>query len=316
MPTFQEKTADSLRKRIESSQIARRYDLAGIGLILPVVVTFIFVTVIPVAYGIWLSLHQGQGATNLSWVGLNNYSSLLESPEFFRSIRTGVVYAVYSVVFQVVFGTIIALSLNKIQRFASVIRAFIFVPYMIPTVAAAVVFKMMMNAQIGIINWFLHKIGIINSVSAINWFGTEFAMHSVVWGSIWRWTIFVVILVLARLHSIDQTLYDMAKTNGASTYRQFVDITYPNIKSVLFLAVLLRSIWMFNKFDMIWLLTQGGPLSNTTTMVVLAYKEGFQQFSFGSAAAITTMMFILLMMFGIGYFKLFSPEDEVEVTQG
>lgn len=122
MSILQDRTGEDLRKRIESSRIARRYDLAGIGLILPVVITFFFITVIPVTYGIWLSLHQGQGTTNLTWAGLSNYGGLLESPEFFRSITTGVVYAVHSVVFQVVFGTIIALALNKIQRFASVIR--------------------------------------------------------------------------------------------------------------------------------------------------------------------------------------------------
>lgn len=303
------------RVRFEIDSISERYDLLGIAFVAPVVITFILVTVIPVMYGIWLSFQTGRGATNLEWVALQNYEALLPSEAFRSSVVVGIVYAAYSVFFQVTLGTVIALSLNKVKTFASIVRAIIFVPYMIPTVAFAVVLKMMLNTQIGVVNWTLLEFGLISEMEAINWFNRQYALHTVVWGSVWRWVIFTVILVLARLQSIDETLYEMAKTNGASIYRQFVDITYPNIKSVLFLVVLLRSIWMFNKFDMIWLLTRGGPLGETTTMVVLAYQHGFQEFSFGSAAAITTVMFMMLIVFGIAYFRMFSPEEEVEVAQ-
>jgi multiple sugar transport system permease protein len=309
-------TIEDLKRRFGSDRIRERYDWLGIGFVMPVVLTFIFVTVIPVLYGLWLSLQTGRGAANLEFVALENYISLWQSSEFRASIAVGVTYAIYTVFFQVILGTVIALALHKIKTFASTIRAIIFVPYMIPTVAFAVVVKMLLNPQIGLVNWALRQLGIVQSIDQINWLSQGFALHTVTWASVWRWSIFVVILVLARLHSIDETLYEMAKVNGASTYRQFVDITYPNIKSVLFLVILLRSIWMFNKFDMIWLLSKGGPLGETTTMVILAYKEGFQQFALGTAAAITTVMFIMLIIFGIVYFMLFSPEDEVEVAHG
>jgi len=300
---------------LNSNWIAEQYDLTGIVLIAPVVLLFILVTVIPVLFGVWLSLQTGQSVTELTWVGLQNYRDLLNSPEFFSSISVGIIYAGGTVFFQVIFGTIIALALNKWTKFASIVRGLVFVPYMIPTVAVAVVFKLILNGQIGILNWFLAQVGIINSVSAINWFGLDFAMATVVGASVWRWTIFVVILVLARLQSINQTYYEMAKTNGASIYRQFMDITYPNIKAVLFLVVLLRSIWMFNKFDMIFLLTGGGPLGKTTTMAILAYQRAFGQFFFGSAAAITTVMFLILAVFGVVYFRSFEPAGEVEVER-
>jgi len=308
---------ENFRDRVPSKldSVTEKYDLLGIVFVAPVAITFILVTVIPVLYGIWLGFQAGRGAADLQWVALQNYSALWPSEAFRASVVVGITYAVYSVFFQVTLGTVIALALNKVKTFASVVRAIIFVPYMIPTVAFAVVLKMLLNTQIGVVNWGLMELGLIAEMGAINWFNRAHALHTVVWASVWRWVIFTVILVLARLHSIDQTLYEMAQTNGASIYRQFMDITYPNIKSVLFLVVLLRSIYMFNKFDMIWLLTRGGPLGETTTMVVLAFKHGFQEFSFGSAAAVTTVMFFMLLCFGIAYFRMFSPEDEVEVAQ-
>lgn len=302
-----------IRNRLERSRLTDEYDLEGILLILPVVLVFFVVTVIPVAYGIWLSFQTGRGAVDLQWAGLANYQELFVSDAFYGSVWTGIVYAVYSVAVEVVLGTAVALALNNFRKFSSAVRAIIFVPYMIPTVAVAVIFKMMLNTQIGVVNWVLIEVGAIGN--SLNFLGIGLAMHTVVWASAWKDSIFVVILVLARLQAIDQNLYEMARANGASIFRQFTDVTYPNIKSVLFLVILLRSIWMFNTFEMIWLLTRGGPLGETTTMVILAYLRGFQQFSFGSAAAITTIMFALLFVFGVYYFRTFRPADEVEVRQ-
>jgi len=104
----------------------------------------------------------------------------------------------------------------------------------------------------------------------------------------------------------------MAKINGASTLQQFRDITWPNIRNVLILIVLLRSIWQFNKFDIIWLLTRGGPFEKTQTLTVLAYENAFQSFDFGTGSAITTIMFVLLFVFAMLYFRIFEPSQEVE----
>jgi len=246
------------------------------------------------------------------WVGTSNYSALLESNDFWTSLGRGVIYAVYTVLIQVVVGTVVALALNRVRAFSNLLRAVIFLPYMIPTVAVAIVASTFLNNEVGLVNYFLLQMGLNDT---INFFGPGLAMHAVAWVSGWKWSIFVVILLLARLQSIDEELYEMAKVNGASSFRQFMDVTYPNIKSALFLIVLLRSIWMFNKFDMIWLLTSGGPLNETTTMVIYAYNLAFKEFQFGMASALTTIMFLILLVFGLLYFALFSPEKEVEVEQ-
>jgi multiple sugar transport system permease protein len=123
----------------------------------------------------------------------------------------------------------------------------------------------------------------------------------------------VIILVLAKLQSIPDTFYEAAKASGASTYQAFRDITLPNLKSVIFIVLLLRAVWTFNKFDIVWLLTGGGPGTATTIAPVYAYELGFQRGSLGRAAAASVVLFGILSVVAIIYFLLLAPEEEVEL---
>jgi len=290
------------------------YDLAGMGMLAPVVAFFVVVSVVPILYGIWLSFQTGTGAVDLSYTGVANYVEVLQDPMFWSSAWRGVIFAVYSVVLQLGIGVAIALALNQRIKFANITRAIIFLPYMIPTIAVAAMFKWILQNRVGVLNYILIELGLI--AQRMTFFTEALAMHTVVWASTWKWTVFVILLVLARLQSIDPTLYEAARTNGASMFRQFMDVTLPQIKSILLLIVLLRTIWQFSKFEMIFLLTQGGPFDATTTLVIYAYDYAFGDLSFGLASATTTLLFILLIGFAVVYFGVFSPEEEVEVTDG
>lgn len=286
-------------------------NLLGYLLLLPAVIVFLLLSVIPIMYGIWLSFHSGFGFLGLEFVGFENYRNLLfDDPNFWRTVWIGFVYAMYSVVLQTVLGVAIALLLNESFRFQNFVRTIVLVTYLIPTVAVAILFRWLLNAQIGLVNFTL--INYTPVESAVNFFSEALAMHTVVWASGWKFTIFVVLIILARLQSIDPELYELARINGANAYRRFLDVTYPHIRSALFLVILLRGIFMFNKFDMIWILTEGGPFSATETMVIYAYKTAFRQQSYGEGAAITTLMFLLLAVVSVIYFRVFSPEQEVE----
>lgn len=277
---------------------------------LPVVI-FVVLSVIPVLYGVWISLHSGF-ISDLEFIGLENYRELLFSdPDFWPSVYRGAIYATYSVAIQTIFGVLIALLINRPMKFGNIVRGIVLLPYLVPTVAVAYIFTWLFSSDYGIVNYYLVKFGIIEN--SINFFSFDYAMHSIAWISSWKWTVFVILLVLARLQSIDPIYYELAEINGANTIQQFFDVTYPNIRNVVFLVILLRGIWMFNKFDMIWLLTAGGPFDRTTTMTIYAYKIGFNQTQFGRGIAITTIMFVLLGIMGILYFYYFSPEEEVEV---
>jgi multiple sugar transport system permease protein len=289
----------------------KRTNLLGYLLLLPAVLVFLVLSVGPVLYGIWLSFQSGFGFLDLQFVGFENYRRLLfDDPNFWSSVRTGAVYAAYSVVLQTTLGVAIALLLNESFRFENFVRTIVLVTYLIPTVAVAILFRWLLNAQIGIVNFSLTRYTPVDG--AVNFFSEALALHTVVWASGWKFTIFVVLIILARLQSIDAELYELARINGANAIQRFRDVTYPQIRSALFLVILLRGIFMFNKFDMIWVLTEGGPFRQTETMVIYAYKTAFGQQSYGEGAAVTTLMFLLLATVSIVYFAAFSPEEEVE----
>jgi multiple sugar transport system permease protein len=243
----------------------------------------------------------------LSFVGLENYQALIEDASFWQSLITGIIFAIYSVAIQMVFGVGIALVINEKFRFANIVRTIVLVPYLIPTVAVAIIWEWLLNPNYGVINYILaNTIG-----TTVNFFDVSTAIHTVSWVASWKFTIFVVLLVLARLQSIDSSLYEMAEVNGANFYQRFIDVTLPNLRTTLAIVLLLRSIWMFNKFDVIYLLTQGGPFDATLTQTVLAYNRAFVDLQLGSGAAITTVMFIGILACSIVYFRVFKPEEEV-----
>jgi multiple sugar transport system permease protein len=136
-------------------------------------------------------------------------------------------------------------------------------------------------------------------------------MVSVIFVNSWKFTPFITIMVLARLLTIPNSYYDAAKIYGASAFQQFRDITLPSIRGVLLLVILIRGTWMFNKFDSIWLLTAGGPKEATTTLPVMAFETGFKLYNLGKSAAIGTLLFVILVIVAIIYFRVFRPEEEV-----
>lgn len=287
-------------------------DLMGYVLILPAVITFLSLSVGPILFGIWLSFQGGFGLIDLNFVGLQNYERLLTNdPVFWASVGKGFIYAIYSIVLQTVGGVGIALLLNQSFRGENFVRTVVLLPYLIPTVAVGIIFRWILNNQVGLVNYYLLELSIIER--PISFFAEGLAMHTVVWASGWKFTIFVVLIILARLQSIDPELYELAKINGANSINRFFDVTLPHIRSSLFLVVLLRGIFMFNKFDMIYILTEGGPFNQTQTMVIYAYKKAFGELNYGEGAAITTMMFMILATVSIVYFYKFSPEEEVEM---
>lgn len=289
-----------------------RSNLFGYLLILPAVTLFLLLSIVPILYGIWLSFQSGFGFLGLEFVGFENYRQLLfEDERFWSTVRIGLIYAIYSIGLQTIIGVGIALVLNESFRFQNLVRTLVLVPYLIPTVAVAIIFRWILNNQTGIANYYLMTYTPLDG--SISFFSEALAMHTVVWASGWKFTIFVVLIILARLQSIDPELYELARINGANAIRRFIDVTYPHIKSALFLVILLRGIFMFNKFDMIWVLTEGGPFGETETMVIYAYKTAFGQLDYGTGAAITTLMFLLLATVSMIYFSLVNPGEEVEM---
>lgn len=262
----------------------------------------------PALYAISLSFYEQQSLTSDPvWVGFANYARVLASGEFWNALWNGFVYAMAAIVLQVVLGIGFALLLHQPFYGRSLLRGLAFLPYLLPTVVAVLTFKWMIDGSLGIVTIVLDTLGL----PPIYWFETESAaMISVILVSVWLWTPFVTTTFLAGLQTVPVQLYEAARVDGAGPVRRFFHVTLPALRPILIVIILLRGVWMFNKFDIIWLTTGGGPLGATEHLPVLAYRQAFTLFDLGSGAAIATLSFLVLLVIVTLYFWLFPMEDK------
>ncbi|MEI4263770.1 carbohydrate ABC transporter permease [Roseovarius sp. D0-M9] len=260
----------------------------------------------PAIYAVSLSFYDLPSLTaDPVWVGFAKYAELLASAEFWNALWNGVFYAGLSIVLQVVLGIGFALLLNQKFRGRAVLRGLAFLPYLLPTVIAVLTFKWMVDGSLGIVSIMMDEMGL----PPIYWFETErMAMFSVILISVWLWTPFVTTTFLAGLQTVPTQLYEAARIDGAGPIRQFWHITLPSLRPILTVIILLRGVWMFNKFDVIWLTTGGGPLGATEHLPVLSYRQAFALYDIGSGAAVATLSFVVLMVAVTLYFRFFPME--------
>jgi multiple sugar transport system permease protein len=264
--------------------------------------------VAPVVYAISLSFYKLDSFVgDPTWVGFDNYIAVVKLPEFWQALWNGVVYSFGSIVLQVVLGIGFALVLNEVFPGRNFIRGLSILPYLLPTVVVVLTFKWMVDGSIGIITHAVEAMGL----PPINWFESPgAAMTSVILVSVWMWTPFVTTCFLAALQTVPTSLYEAAKVDGTTAVQRFFHITLPMLKPILTVVVLLRAIWMFNKFDVIWLLTQGGPIGSTEHLAILSYRRAFSLFDIGGGAAIATISFAILSVAVFIYLRIFPLEDD------
>jgi len=280
-------------------------------LILPSILLILALLVYPVAYGVWLSFFKKHSFfPEQRFVGLANYIYLLKNPEFWMSVWYGTVYSVSTICLQVIVGVIAALIVNESFKGRNFVRGVILFPYVIPAVVAIILWKWLLNNQFGLVNYILVSIGITEQ--PISWMGKDHIMTSLIIISVWEFFPFVVLSVLARMQSIPPALYEAAKVDGAGAFRRFFHVTLPQLRNVLFVVILLRSIWMFTKFDTVWLLTQGGGAEKyIRTLPVYAYMRTFMYYQAGLGSTLAVIMFLILVGFTMIYFKMFRREEGI-----
>jgi multiple sugar transport system permease protein len=302
-------TAASVRPT--ASELLRRRWSPGPGflLLLPALLLLLCLTVYPVGYGIWISFFDKHALfPQERFVGLANYAYLLRDAQFWASLWNGTVYALATIILQVVLGVAAALLLHQAFPGRNLVRGLVLFPYMIPTVVAVILWKWLLNNQFGLINFLLMDLGLVGE--PISWMGRSWIMASLILISVWQFFPFVVLAVLARLQTVPEELYDAAKVDGASALRRFWHVTLPQLRAVLFVTVLLRAIWMFTKFDTVWLITQGGGAEKyIRTLPVYAYLRTFNYYQAGMGAAIATVMFLILVVATLVYFRAWRREE-------
>ncbi len=261
----------------------------------------------PASHAIELSFQKAESfISEPEWVGLDNYVRVLSDMEFWDALRRGMVFSGWAIALQILLGIGFAVLLDANLPAQRVVRAITILPYLLPTLIVTLLVRWMLNDPIGIITIAFQNLGF----GTVDWYGSpNLAMGMVILVSVWIWTPFVTISFLAGLQSVPESLYEAAKVDGASSWQRFWHITLPQLRPVLTVVILLRTIWMFNKFDIVWLLTRGGPLKATEHLPILAYRKAFESFDVGMGAAISTISFLILSVAVFIYFRLF-PLDQ------
>jgi multiple sugar transport system permease protein len=287
----------------------RRNALAGWLLLAPSLTLLGGLVLFPIVYNAWLSLFDKHAFLPVqSFVGLQHYVYFAHDEEFWNSFRHGLVYAAATLGLQLAVGIPAALLLNEGFRGRNLLRGVVLFPYVIPTIVAIMLWKWLLNDSYGLVNYWLLAGGLRETPVA--WLGKDWIMTSLVIASVWQFFPFVVVTYLARLQTIAPELYEAATVDGAGAWRRFVHVTLPQTASVLFVIVLLRSIWMFTKFDTVWLMAGDGGVSRyIRTLPVYAYARSFTYLQAGMGAALAVIMFLLLVVATATYFRVFRQEE-------
>ena len=289
----------------------RKSALVGWALLAPSLLLLGGLVGYPILYNFWLSLFAKHAFLPAqTFVGLGNYRYFATDEEFWRSVGYGGIYAGSTIVLQLGLGVVAALLLNETFHGRGLLRGVVLFPYTIPTVVAVILWKWLLNDSYGLVDYVLVATGATRTPPA--WLGKDYIMWSLIVTSVWQFFPFVVVTYLARLQTIPPELYEAATVDGAGAWRRFRHVTLPQTGAVLFVIVLLRGIWMFTKFDTVWLMAgEGGVSQYVRTLPVYAYERTFTYLQAGMGAALAVLMFGLLAGATAVYFGLFREEEIV-----
>lgn len=264
-------------------------------LLAPMLLVMLLLTAWPLLRTIWLSFTDaaliGSGETP-AWIGLENYLYALSDPDFRASIWRTLYFTLVSVTFEGVIGVLVALLLNQKFVGRNVLRVLVILPWALPTIVNAMMWRLNFNPDYGSINALLSQLGIIDGYRS--WLGSpDAALNAVMFADIWKNYPLVTLLVLAALQSIPEDLFEAARLDGASAWRRFRAITFPAIVAPLGVALVLRTIDAFKIFDIIYVMTRGGPVDSTKTLSFFVYQESFSYLRAGSGAAYAILMTLM-----------------------
>ncbi len=298
-----------LRQRLGA--YLRKHKLAYF-LIAPSVIMVALIYFYPMLNGFWQSLHffMRLQPWNYHFTGLENYIKALSSREFWLALRTSVIWTLGGVTFSYLLGLIAALLLNDKFRGRGIYRAVLLLPWVVPPVVAGTSWMWMYADQDGIINLTLRALGIIDK--PIYWLSkTGLAMVSAIIVYVWRSFPFMMITVLAALSGIPDDIYEAGRIDGASTWQLMRYITFPLIIPISVIATVLASIWAFNDFGTVFVLTGGGPAGSTTTLILHAYKEAFQRYNVGYGTSLAMIAMVLMLGVGAFYLRLQARQQDM-----
>jgi len=277
----------------------------------PAIIMLIALNIYPFLTAVYSSFFRIHTITReANWVGLGNYKVLLHSPLFWQSLGRSLIWVVVGVSFQLVLGIAISLLLHQELRGRWLARGIVLFPYLVPAIVATLVWRFMFSPLTGVINYLL--VDVLNLLDKpIAWLADpDTALMGVLIVGIWKFVPFMVILFLARLQTTPLELYDAARIDGANSWQEFRYVTLPWLQPTILVALLLRTLWMFNEFDVTYLMAYGGPMYATTTLPVLIRTTAFGSNDMGKAAAISMLMVTVLFAISFVYLRYYNRAEE------
>lgn len=273
----------------------------GILLLLPTIAILCIVVVLPISKAIYTSFCEYK-ISNLNdpvWNNFGNYKALFESGTFFTYLANTIVYVIASVILQLIIGMIFALLLNSNIKGRGLFRGLFLIPWVIPSIVIAILWRLLLNEQFGVMNYFLCKLGILSTMNVSWTMDPGLAMLAIILASSWREIPYMMVMLLAGLQSVDNTLIEESLIEGANWFQRFIHVTLPSIAPVLMTTVWIATLASFQMFNIIYNLTGGGPIEATTTLSIAAYKSAFVSYDFGKGSAIGVLWLLLLVVFTV-----------------
>jgi len=269
----------------------------------PTALVIVALVLAPIVYTVGLSFfEQNTLLQNWRFAGLRTFADVLSSDGFRRAFINGLVYTLGSTVLAGLLGVGVALLLDCRFFGRGAVRAMVIFPYIVPTIVVTFIWKFIFSGR-GLINDLLRELGA--SGPAIPWLGDErMAMATVIVISTWAWFPFVAVTTLAALQNLPDDVYEAAALDGAGRVARFFTLTLPLLAPALIVILLIRAIWAFRNFEIIWLLTRGGPIGATEVLPIMAYREAFGSFRMGHASAVSVTLMMFVTLLAAVYFRL------------
>ncbi len=261
----------------------------GLLFVLPALIgTFLFI-IIPIFCSFGLSFSEWDLLNEIHFVGFSNYKSVFTEPEFLQILINTIVYAVSTTIFAVIIPLLIASIINNKIKGSELFKTIYFLPFITPAVVIAIVWAWIFDPNIGLVNTLFH--------THYTWlFSTKLAMPVLIFVSVWKLIGYNVVLFLTGFSTIDKSVYEASKIDGATAYQTFFDITVPLLKPTIYFVTTVTAISSFQIFDLIYVMTQGGPNDSTNVIVYSIYKYAFEYFDIGKSCALAYILFAIILV--------------------
>ena len=290
--------------------LVKRVKLIGLCFILPTIILLLVISIFPLIYSFWLSLCQwniGTGGERM-FIGVRNYLNLLTDERFWNAMKNTGLELLLGVGVQFLIGLSIALLLNRTFRGKNLITTLYLLPMMISPVVVGCIWRIIYHYQYGPLNFILNRIGI----ASVNWLGSgSVSIFSVILADIWEWTPFMMITLLAGLQAIPDELYEAARVDGATRWQTFSALVVPLLAPVMIVVLLIRIMDAFKIFDLVVLLTMGGPGQSSETVSFFNYLTGFKYFNMGYASAMAYFQLLIIIIIANIFLKSWKRRETI-----